>query len=173
MRHPRFPIRAAALALAFVALGTTGCKWFGKTNQMYAQSPEARPLEVPPDLDAPRVDSAMALPPAQPQSVTRSTMSPASSAAAATSFVVAGNRDEIYGRIGQVLAGVEGVNVTNRAQLLGAYDVDYGGSTFLVRAVQAEGGVQVSAVDARGLPAAGEAPAALVARLRQALGAGN
>ena len=57
------------------------------------------------------------------------------------------------------------------AQLLGAYDVAYEGSNFLVRVTAVEAGVYVSAVDPRGLPAAGAAPGKVIAALKAKLGA--
>jgi hypothetical protein len=54
--------------------------------------------------------------------------------------------------------------------VLGAYDVSYGGSNFLVRVSAAGDGAYVSAVDPRGVPATGEAAAKLVGLLKAALG---
>jgi hypothetical protein len=68
------------------------------------------------------------------------------------------------------LAKIEGVDVASRAQLLGAFDVNYGGSNFLVRVSAVEAGTYVSAVDPRGMPASGDAPAKLIAALKAALG---
>ena len=170
MRHSRSIVRIAAVAaVALAVLGTTGCKWFRKNNDLYAQSPESRPLEVPPDLDRPRADGAMALPPVG--SVTRSSVgTPGASTSSATGFTVAGDRDQLFARVGEALAATEGLTVVNRAQILGTYDVDYEGTKFLVRIVKVDAGAYISAVDPRGLPAAGEAPAKLIAALKTALG---
>lgn len=172
MRNSRLRIRTVAIAVvAFAVLGTTGCKWFSRTNDLYAQSPESRPLEVPPDLDRPSAEGAMALPPAG--SVTRSeagTGAPAAAAASNTSFVVPGEREELFARVGEVLAATDGLTIASRAQILGTYDVAYEGSSFLVRVAPVEGGVQVGAVDPRGLPASSEAAIKLVAALKAALG---
>ena len=156
-------------AIAVSVLGATGCKWFRKGSELYAQSPESRPLEVPPDLDRPDTSSAMALP--ETGSVTRSTM-PAAGAQQPNGFPVAGERDAVFNRVGEVLARTEGLTVVNRAQLLGTFDVDYGDSKFLVRVTKTDTGSYVSAVDPRGLPAAGDPPARLVAALKAALGGG-
>ena len=40
----------------------SGCSWFRKANDLYAQAPETRPLEVPPDLDQPNVTNAVNIP---------------------------------------------------------------------------------------------------------------
>lgn len=162
---------ALLAALAAAVLGTSGCGWFRKENALYAGSPESRPLEVPPDLDRPRTEGAMALP-ETPQSVTRSQMGTQQSApaASATGFGVAGERDQIFARVGEALNGIDGVVVVGSAQLLGTYDVTYEGSAFLIRVAATGEGAYVSAVDPRGVPAAGEAPARLIAALRAQIG---
>ena len=168
MRHTRPLTRALIVAaIAVSVLGATGCKWFRKGSDLYAQSPESRPLEVPPDLDRPDTSSAMALP--ESGSVTRSTM-PAAGGAQPNGFPVAGERDAVFNRVGEVLARTEGLTVVNRAQLLGTFDVDYGDTKFLVRVTKTDTGAYVSAVDPRGLPAAGDPPARLIAALKAALG---
>lgn len=170
MRHSRPLIRLLAVALVAAAVvGTSGCKWFRKGSELYAQSPESRPLEVPPDLDRPDTSSAMQLP--DTGSVTRSAM-PAAGSAQPNGFAVAGDRDAVFARVGEVLAATEGLTVVNRAQLLGTYDVDYGDAKFLVRVTKTDTGAYVAAVDPRGLPAAGEPPQRLIAALKAALAGG-
>ena len=158
--------RTIALALA-VAVLFSGCSWFRKDSKLYTQNTEARPLEVPPDLDRPSVDAAMKLP------ATASANAPSTPVQSATSpvgFTVPGTREAIFAKVGDALAATEGVTIASRAQLLGTYDVNYAGSNFLVRVTAVEAGVYVSAVDPRGLPAAGEGPAKLIAALKTALG---
>jgi uncharacterized lipoprotein len=166
MRQSNTVSRTAIAALVAVGL-VSGCSWFRKDDGVYALPQEQRPLEVPPDLDRPRTDSAMQLP------VTASSMAPAApapSAAAPSGFTVPGNRDEVFDRVGQALAAIDGLTIASRAQLLGAYDVSHMGQNFLVRVTAVEAGVYVAVVDPRGLPAAGEGPAAVVAALKGALG---
>ena len=91
-------------------------------------------------------------------------------APAAGGFNVAGSRDEAFTRVGEALAGVEGVTVASRAQLLGTYDVSYEGASFLVRVSAVEAGAYVSAVDPRGLPATSPAAVKLLAALKAKLG---
>ncbi|MET0655168.1 MAG: hypothetical protein ABWY94_06325 [Pseudoxanthomonas sp.] len=156
------PLALAALAIAVLG-GGTGCKWFRKGNPDYAMSAETRPLEVPPDLNLPNTAGAMKLPP------TGAPTTPQGVASSATGFNVAGQRDEVFAKVGEALAGVEGLTIASRAQLLGSYDVAYEGSNFLVRVVAVDAGAYVSAVDPRGLPAAGSAPK-LMAALKAKLG---
>jgi uncharacterized lipoprotein len=164
------PLVAAVLAVA--VLGTSACGWFRKDAQVYRMSAESRPLEVPPDLDRPDTSAAMTPTQSAPQSVLRSQVgaSAAAPAPAGSGFAVAGSRDEVYARVGAALEAIDGVTIASRAQLLGSYDVNYRGSDFLVRVTPAQDGSHVSAVDPRGVPAGGEAPVALMAQLRAALG---
>lgn len=174
MRHsaPSFRFLAVA-ALAVAVLAASGCSWFRKGNDLYAQSPESRPLEVPPDLNLPDTAGAMKLPGDATQSVSRSSMTPAASPAPDnTGFTVQGDRDAVFDKIGEVLASTEGVTIASKAQILGTYDVDYEGSKFLLRVTKVQAGAYVSAVDPRGLPATGAAPTKLVSALKAALGAG-
>ena len=157
----------AAVAALVVAGVASGCSWFRKDDGVYALPQEQRPLEVPPDLDRPRADPAMQLP------VTASSMgaaTPVASGTAPSGFTVPGNRDELFNKVGDALGAIEGLTIASRAQLLGAYDVNYREQNFLVRVTAVEAGVYVSAVDPRGLPAAGEGPAEVIAALKTALG---
>ena len=156
-----------ALVVVGMAVLTSGCSWFRRGDSPYTQSPESRPLEVPPDLDLPNTAAAMKLPPGVQPAATAATTS---AAASATGFTVPGARDAAFERVGTALAGIEGVTIASRAQLLGVYDVNYQGANFLVRVSASGDNSYVSAVDPRGLPASGDAPAKLVAALKAALG---
>ena len=168
--HRSSPVSRAAAPLValLLATGLSGCHWFGKQNELYSQSAESRPLEVPPDLDRPAADRAMALP-GSATTTSSSASAPAASSVAPIGFTVAGERDAVYARVGEVLAGVDGLAIANKAQILGTYDVDYMGAKFLVRVTKAGDGAYVSAVDPRGLPPTGEAPVKLIGALKGAL----
>ncbi|WP_312367913.1 hypothetical protein [Stenotrophomonas sp.] len=149
------------------AVATSGCFFKRGARGDYALAPEARPLEVPPDLNLPNTSGATAIP------ALASATKPAAVAAPATAangFTVSGSRDEVFGKVGDALAGVEGLTIASRAQLLGSYDVAYEGSNFLVRVVATDAGAYVSAVDPRGLPATDAAATKLVAALKTRLG---
>jgi len=143
------------------AVATSGCFFKRGARGDYALAPEARPLEVPPDLNLPNTSGATAIP---------ALASATKPAAAANGFTVSGSRDEVFGKVGDALAGVEGLTIASRAQLLGSYDVAYEGSNFLVRVVATDAGAYVSAVDPRGLPATDAAATKLVAALKTKLG---
>ncbi len=160
-------LRPLAFALAAATLvAATGCHWF-KRDSAYRQAPENRPLEVPPDLDLPNTQGAMQ-PPEGTRSVSRSEM--AAPAANQSGFTVAGERDAVFARVGEALAGIEGASIASKAQILGTYDVSYEGSNFLVRVTAVPAGVYVSAIDPRGTPATAEAPVKRIAALKAALG---
>ena len=160
--------RTTILALAVVVL-VSGCSWFHKDSKLYAQNVEARPLEVPPDLDRPSVDAAMKLP-ATASARASAPVAAAAGTASPVGFTVPGTREAIFTKVGEALTATEGLTIASRAQLLGTYDVSYEGTNFLVRVTGVEAGVYISAVDPRGLPAAGDAPAKLIAALKSALG---
>lgn len=169
--------RAAIAGLIAVGLlGASGCSWFRKGDKLYAKNAESRPLEVPPDLDMPRTEGAMGMPAGSVTASGQAIAPPAAAgsamtgAAAGIGFTTPGTRDAVFNKVGEALAAIDGVNVASRAQLLGAFDVNYGGSNFLVRVSAAEAGAYVSAVDPRGMPASGEPPAKLIAALKAAIG---
>lgn len=159
---------ATVVVTGLLVVGLSGCHWFGKKDELYTQSTESRPLEVPPDLDRPAADNAMALP-ATGSSVSASGSNAASGRAAPIGFNAAGERDAVFARVGEVLAATSGVNIASKAQILGTYDVAYMGSDFLVRVTKVGDGAYVSAVDPRGLPPTGEAPARLIGALKAAI----
>ncbi|WP_293707221.1 MULTISPECIES: hypothetical protein [unclassified Stenotrophomonas] len=149
------------------AVATSGCFFKRGARGDYALAPEARPLEVPPDLNLPNTSGATAIPALASATKPAAVAAPA---AAANGFTVSGSRDEVFGKVGDALAGVEGLTIASRAQLLGSYDVAYEGSNFLVRVVATDAGAYVSAVDPRGLPATDAAATKLVAALKTRLG---
>lgn len=158
-------------SMAALVVGVSGCHWFSKRDSAYQMSPESRPLEVPPDLDRPTAEGAVPAPDAGTQSVTRSEMSTATQAPSSNSgFTIAGDRDDVFNKVGAALAGMQGVTIASKAQLLGTYDVSYQGSDFLVRVTKVDAGVYVSAVDPRGMPASTAAATQLIASLKAALG---
>lgn len=172
MRQTPTSLRVVAVTvLATAVLASTGCSFFRKGTGDYVGPPETRPLEVPPDLDLPNTDAAVKLPPSD-GSVSRSSLpSPAPAAAAnATGFTVPGDRDATFAKVGELLASTSGVTVASKAQILGTYDLDYAGSKFLLRVTKVEAGSYISAVDPRGLPAPGEAPAKLITALKASMG---
>jgi uncharacterized lipoprotein len=68
---------AMILAFAAMALGMAGCSWFGKRTS-YETARETRPLEVPPEFDAPSTANALSIP--QVDSASASTAAPSDNA---------------------------------------------------------------------------------------------
>lgn len=167
MRHSRSAVRALSLALLAIAttVTATGCFKRGARGD-YALAPEMRPLEVPPDLTLPNTAGASQVPALA--SAARSAQ-PAAAQPVQGGFTASGSRDEVFGKVGDALATVEGVTIASRAQLLGSYDVAYEGSNFLVRVVGVDAGAYVSAVDPRGLPATDPAAIKLLGALKAKL----
>jgi hypothetical protein len=157
-------VRVAALAVAITATAS-GCGWFHKGSKLYAGPVESRPLEVPPPLDTSASTTSVTA-----SSVTAAGTQQAAARSSSLGFTVPGARDDVFAKLGTALGGVPGAVIANRAPLLGAYDVNYAGSNFLVRVSAGEGGNSyVAAVDPRGLPATGDAARRLVAALKAQL----
>ncbi|AOS14565.1 hypothetical protein [Xanthomonas oryzae] len=171
MRHSVSSVRVLSLALLASATvaATSGCSWFHKgARGDYALAPEARPLEVPPDLNLPDTSGAMKVPTLA--STTQQQANTPPSASANSGFTVPGERDEVFGKVGAALADIPGLTIASKAQMLGSYDVSYEGSSFLVRVVKVQAGNYVSAVDPRGMPATAAAPVAVITALKGKLG---
>lgn len=162
-----FRVLSLTLLAVVTTVATSGCFNRGARGD-YALAPEARPLEVPPDLNLPNTAGA-AVVPALASTAKPAAASAATTAASHSGFTVSGSRDEVFGKVGEALAAVEGVNIASRAQLLGSYDVGYEGSNFLVRVVAVDAGAYVSAVDPRGMPATDAAALKLIAALKAKL----
>ncbi len=162
--------RAATVALiaamSVAVLGASGCKWFRK-DKYYGQDESQRPLEFPPAFDAAEADRSAN---AAAGSVSRSSLTAAGTQARTLGFTVAGDRASVFAKVGDALAATPGLTVASRAQLLGAYDVDYQGQKFLVRVSESGNGSLVSAVDPRGVPADNDAASKLIASLKATLG---
>lgn len=168
MRQSVSALRVLSFAIVATAtlIGTTGCFKRGARGD-YAMAPEVRPLEVPPDLNAPGNNPAAQVPVLASQAA-----KPAPSPAAAASnagFTIPGSKEEVFAKVGTALESVDGLKIASKAQLLGSYDVAYEGSDFLVRVVAVEAGAYISAVDPRGLPATGPAPTKLLGELKAKL----
>lgn len=170
MRQSVSVLRVLSFAIVATAtlIGTTGCFKRGARGD-YAMAPEVRPLEVPPDLNAPGNNPGAQVPVLASQAAKPA---PAQAPAAASNnagFTIPGSKEEVFGKVGTALESVAGVKIASKAQLLGSFDVNYEGSDFLVRVVAVEAGAYISTVDPRGLPATGAAPTKLLGELKAKL----
>ena len=136
-------LRRALLATLLVAMAAgTGCSWFrGKSG--YENSPESRPLEVPPDLDAPVSDPGMRVP-AVSGAKTPATAS--QGAATGAPFVLADALDGAWRRVGLALERIDGVNIGERDTVQAIYNVTYDGQSFQIKLAAEGEGTRVSAV---------------------------
>ena len=165
IRLPSGHRRLAVAVLAALVVASSGCSWFrGKSG--YEQSPEHRPLEIPPDLDAPNTNSAMRVP-ASP-SVASSERS--SVAAQSTDFVVADQVASTWRRLGLALERMDGVEIKERAQLINAYTVVVGGQQILLRVSEDASGSRVAALDGDSRPVSTVEAARVLGELKSRLG---
>lgn len=169
VRHAlsRAAMVATLVAMSVAVLGTSGCSWFRKKNY-YAAEESQRPLEFPPAFDPAEAERALAT--TASGSVSRSALPGGNPAARSLGFSVAGDRASVFARVGEALAATQGLSIASRAEVLGAYDVDYAGYKFLIRITEADGRSTVSAVDPRGLPADNDGASNLIASLKASLG---
>ena len=166
MTFPRRLHRAVpALVLALCVVSVSGCKWL-RAPSPFEQSPENRPLEVPPDLTIPSTAQAMRIPPAAtaPGAPARTAQPAASSA-----FVVEDSKASTWRRVGLALERIDGVEIRERVELVGAYDVTYRGERLLVNVAAEGAGARVSAAASEGGSGGGSAMGALLGELRQRL----
>lgn len=159
--------RASTIALISIALvSLSGCRLF-RSNTGYTDSPESRPIEVPPDLDTPRADPSMHVPAVDASAVSTPV---AQAPVTGTPFAVADTVDSTWKRLGIALERIEGVTVADRAQLLSAYGVQFEGEEFLIK-VSADGdNSRISAVSASGGEVNSGAAGKLLGLLKQRLG---
>jgi hypothetical protein len=157
---------AIVIAMSSAVLGASGCRWFRK-DDVYAMSPDKRPLELPPAFDPAEAERSLAT--TASGSVTRSSLSDATPSTRALGFSAPGDRATVFARVGELLAATPGLTIASRAQLLGAFDVDYEGQKFLIRVSESGSGSDVSAVDPRGQPSNNTAASKVIAALRAAL----
>jgi len=170
MRQSLSVLRVLSFAIVATAtlIGTTGCFKRGARGD-YAMAPEVRPLEVPPDLNAPGNNPGAQVPVLASQAAKPAPAPVPAAAANNAGFTIPGSKEEVFGKVGTALESVDGVKIASKAQLLGSFDVNYEGSDFLVRVVAVEAGAYISTVDPRGLPATGAAPTKLLGELKAKL----
>ncbi|HET6603216.1 MAG TPA: hypothetical protein VFG21_03230 [Xanthomonadaceae bacterium] len=160
-------LRYALPIVAGLSLAMSGCNWF-RPNTGYQTSPESRPLEVPPDLDAPPRDDTMRIP--EVAGGSGSSARASAPAGAVADFRLDEPAAGAWRRLGIALERIDGVSVQERAELLGVYTVSYQGSEFLVRVQAEREGSRVTAVDAQGRAATSGAATSLLGVLKQRLG---
>lgn len=141
----RLPTSLLAGAVVVALVSTSGCHWVRSkfsNHDDYTKSQESRPLEVPPDLNAPDTSNAMAIPPANSLGST--------SASSEAGFIVDGAASDNWAKIGAILDSTPEVTVNGRAEALNSYDVRYQGQNFLIRVEDFSGQSHVFAISNNG-----------------------
>lgn len=158
-RHFR-PLLLVAVVVALAA--TSGCHWFHRDHTpKYAQSPENRPLEVPPDLNLPDTQAALPLPAAN--AVGTSVQAPISG------MLLSVSATDAYPRIATALEATPGVVISGRSEALGSFDVTYQGESFLLRVQDRAGGSRILALSVDGQVLGSGAAAALMEAIKPKL----
>jgi uncharacterized lipoprotein len=161
--------------VAVVLVSQAGCTWTRNKLGMdakYEDSVQNRPLEVPPGLDLPNTTGAIVVPEMTTGGPATGAAAPGAAPAAGgiTSFTMADTVESAWRRIGLALGNIDGVSISERAQLLNSYAVTYQGTSMLIRAQQVSGETQVVALGADGLPLTSGPGAQLLALLKARLG---
>jgi uncharacterized lipoprotein len=142
----RLPRSLLLGAVVMALLSATGCHWvrtkMHHTTSDYTKSPESRPLEVPPDLNAPDTSNAMAIPSASGLG--------SGAAVGEGGFTVDGKASDVWPKVGTILAAIDGVVINGRAEALSSYDVSYQGQDFLIRIEDVAGQSHVVAISNNG-----------------------
>ena len=171
------PLLIGALAVALLTQG--GCAWTRAKLGMDAKYQETRhnqPLEVPPGLDMPSTAGALTVPEVSASAAAAATSETVPSAGVAPSvagidgFTMADTVDSAWRRLGIALGKIEGVSIGERAQLLNSYEVNYQGSTMLIRAEASGDQTRVVALGADGQPLTSGPAAQLLSLLKARLG---
>jgi uncharacterized lipoprotein len=133
-------------AVIMALVSTSGCHWakrkFSNKND-YSQSPESRPLEVPPDLSTPNTSNALSIPPA-------SSLSSSGQPTGEGGITVAGTSSANWPRVGAILETTDGVVINGRAEALSSFDVGYQGQDFLIRIEDVSGQSHIIAISSNG-----------------------
>lgn len=157
-------LRRAVLAAMLVAVAAgSGCSWFrGKSG--YESAPESRPLEVPPDLDAPVSDASMTVP-----AVAGAKSNTGRTAVTGEAFVLSDALEGAWRRVGLALERLDGVTVGERDEAASVYNVTFEGETFQIKLAADGNGTRVSAAGTDGAELTTGAAGKLLAQLRMRL----
>lgn len=161
-RFARLPSLPATGLIVGMLCMASGCAWF-RSNSDYENSPESRPLAVPPDLDTPATDASMQVP--QANSGTQGAV-----AAPSGAFAVADEPGNTWRRLGLALERIEGVSIAQKAEALSAYNVVYSGEEFLIRVVADGAASRIEAVGGDGSVTSSGAAGRLLGLLKSRLG---
>ena len=115
---------------------------------------------MPPDLTLPDTSAATQLPPT-------SSLGAAATTSVTSGVLVDGDAKTVWTKLGDLLAGLNGVTVQGKAEALNSYDVSYEGQSFLVRVEDANGQSRISAISADGQVLSGGAAGQLLRAVKE------
>ncbi len=120
-------------AAVAVAVALSGCSWFHHRDNYYAKATEARPLEVPPDLDAPPSSGELVVPGADRPAAPATSAPPAigsappAVAASGSGLHVADSVDNAWRRVGLALERAQVGTISARDEAAHSYTVEVAG----------------------------------------------
>lgn len=175
---PNLCMCVVLIGLCILADGCSHARGVGPRGD-YALPPQARPLEVPTDLDLatiknPTLDSTvLASAPTQGAALAGLGLPrPMTTIDSKTSsfLVQAKSQAELFSEVGKTLSHIDGLQVASQAEEIGAYKVRYQGTEFVVKTGASPGGMyDVRVNDLRGMPALSQAPMLVLQTLKQQL----
>jgi len=143
-------VRTTLFAAAISAMSLAGCSMFHHKDTYYSKAQETKPLEVPPDLDAPPASNELTVPAAGASSTTTSTSSAAASSTAASSATppqmspsgdslhVADSVGHAWTRVGLALERAQVGTISERNETAHSYTLDVEGLKASAPAAPAE-----------------------------------
>lgn len=123
-------VRWSVPALFVATALLSGCSWFHRDRvEYYKGAKETRPLEVPPDLDAPATSKSLVVPGATPAAASASATAPAAATVAvdATELHVADTVDSTWQRVGLALERSQLGKVTSKDDASRSYAFEFNG----------------------------------------------
>jgi uncharacterized lipoprotein len=109
---------------------TSGCGWFHSRDDYYTRAVESRPLEVPPDLDAPPTTGELVIPGNEktpPVAAATGTTPPAVALSGATGLHLTDTVDNAWRRVGMALERAQLGTIRERDPVTHSYTLEVSG----------------------------------------------
>ena len=140
-------VRTTLFAAAISAMSLAGCSMFHHKDTYYSKAQETKPLEVPPDLDAPPASNELTVPAAGAPSTSSSAAASSAAASSATppqmspggdSLHVADSVGHAWTRVGLALERAQVGTISERNEAAHSYTLDVEGLKASAPAAPAE-----------------------------------
>jgi len=140
-------VRTTLFAAAISAMSLAGCSMFHHKDTYYSKAQETKPLEVPPDLDAPPASNELTVPAAGAPSTSSSAAASSTAASSATppqmspgvdSLHVADSVGHAWTRVGLALERAQVGTISERNETAHSYTLDVEGLKASAPAAPAE-----------------------------------